>query len=288
MDEMLRMLREVREAAAPAPRVPASVRHLYQELRRHEVEAALARRLVLGLPKNTPGSGGAARARLRTLLGRRFQVRRAGAARAGQRLVALVGPTGVGKTTTIAKLAGQCRAQGGLRMALMSLDTYRIGAVAQMRIYAELLRVPFHAVDTPEALESALDAERDADLILVDTTGRSPGRPTEIEALSALLRRIPGVEVHLVVSATTKASDLEEVLVRFRPLAYRHVVITKLDEARTAGPVLGLALERGLSISYLTAGQEVPDDLERATPTRLSALLIPDPPTRRSRRQARS
>jgi flagellar biosynthesis protein FlhF len=94
--------------------------------------------------------------------------------------------------------------------------------------------------------------------------------------------------VHLVVSATTKGSDLVEVMQRFRPLRYQHLLVTKLDEARSAGPVLGLALQHNLSVSYLATGQEVPDDLEPATPRRLAAFLFPAGPAQRARAMARA
>jgi flagellar biosynthesis protein FlhF len=109
----------------------------------------------------------------------------------------------------------------------------------------------------------------------VDTTGRSPRQPEGIAPIRRLLREVPDLEVHLVVSATTKGVDLEEIVRRFRPLDYRRVLVTKLDEVRTYGPLLGLALQRRLVISYLSTGQEVPDDLEAATPRRLATLLVP-------------
>ena len=167
----------------------------------------------------------------------------------------------------------------------MSLDTYRIGAMAQMRS----MRNPADAASrgaTADELEAALHAERDADLVLLDSMGRSPQHREGIADLQPFFQRIPSAEVHLVVSATTKGSDAEEILQRFRPLAYRHIAISKLDEARSPGPVLGLALQHDLSISYLTTGQEVPDDLESATSRRLATLLLPSIPERRSRRSA--
>jgi flagellar biosynthesis protein FlhF len=194
-----------------------------------------------------------------------------------QRVLALVGPTGVGKTTTLAKLAGQLR-QSGVPLSLISLDTYRIGAVAQMQIYAELLGVPFQVARSAAELKAAVAGAREADIVLVDSTGRSPSHREGIAALQGLLAGLPACEVHLAVSATTKAGDVAEILRRFRPLDYRYLVLTKLDEARTAGPVLGAALERALPISYLTTGQEVPSDLEPATPRGLADLLLPDRP----------
>jgi flagellar biosynthesis protein FlhF len=157
-----------------------------------------------------------------------------------------------------------------------------------MQIYADLLGVPLHVARNPSEVAVALQASREADLVLVDSTGRSPSHREGIASIRACLRTIPGVEVHLVLSATTKGSDLEETLRRFRPLAYQSLLITKLDEAKTAGPLLGSALDRDLSISYLTTGQEVPDDLEAATPHGLASLLIPEGATAPAGRTGRA
>jgi flagellar biosynthesis protein FlhF len=289
IEEMYRMLLELRAGTSPTPRMPAALRPLYSELCRRELPAALARRLLLDLSADLPGGRESAiRTVLQTALNRAFRVQQAADAGRGRRVVALVGPTGVGKTTTLAKLAGQCRRAGGLKVALMSLDTYRIGAMAQMRIYAELLQAPLHVVRTPGELDRALRAEQDADLVLLDSMGRSPQHREGIADLQPFLQRLPNAEIHLVVSATTKGSDVEEILQRFRPLAYQHVAISKLDEARSPGPLLGLALQRDLSISYLTTGQEVPDDLERATSRRLATLLLPSIRERRPQRSPRA
>jgi flagellar biosynthesis protein FlhF len=281
MEQMYRMLLDLHEAATPAPRLTPGLQRLYRELCRREFPSALARQVLSDLPAPVrKGRGGADRATVRAALGAAFRVQ--GDMRsAARRVVVLVGPTGVGKTTTIAKLAGQRRRTGGAPPALVSLDTYRIGATAQMQIYAELLGVPLRVARTPDDLARAVRAEERTDLLLVDSTGRSPHHEAGIAALRTFLREIPEPEVHLVVSATTKGSDLEEILRRFRPLRYRHLLITKLDEARSVGAVLGLAVRHNLSISYLAAGQEVPDDLAQATPERLAALLLPDAPERR-------
>lgn len=279
MEQMYRMLVELHEAATPAPRMPPGLQRLYRELCRQELPAALARQILSGLPAAVR-KGGGGRTVVRAALGAAFRVQGDTPSRL-RRVVVLVGPTGVGKTTTLAKLAGQCRQAGGAPPALVSVDTYRIGATAQMQIYAELLGVPLRVARTPEDLGRAVRAEERADLVLIDSTGRSPHHEEGIATLRTFLRQIPDPEVHLVVSATTKGSDVEEIVRRFRPLRYRHLVITKLDEARSVGALLGLALRHTLSISYLAAGQEVPDDLARATPERLAALLLPDAPERR-------
>lgn len=282
LEDIRDLLLELRAEVGPSPKIPASLRSLYRHLLAQEVPASVARQLILTLPEELrvrrkaldPGI-------LQDLWAKLFRVSGPIAPGRQQRAVALVGPTGVGKTTTIAKLAGQLRHSAGLRVALISLDTYRIGAVAQMQIYADLLGISLRVVRTPAEMQAALRAERGADLLLLDTTGRSPRQAEGIAATRRLLRQIPDLEVHLVVSATTKGTDLAETLRRFRSLDYRRVLVTKLDEARSPGPLLSLAVERELVFSYLGTGQEVPDDLEVATPRHLAAYLIPQRPAAR-------
>ncbi len=285
LEEIHQMVRELRAEEASPVKVPMPLRPAYRHLLSQDVPATLARRHVLTLPVGgRPRGGTASLAPLHDMLARKLRVSGPIVPGKQRRVVTLVGPTGVGKTTTIAKLAGQLRRVQGLAIGLISLDTYRIGAVAQMRIYADLLGVPLHVVRTPAELQAALRAEHGADLLLVDTTGRSPHHAEGISAIRRLLSEIPDLEVHLTVSATTKGSDLTEILRRFRPLGYRRVLVTKIDEARTLGPLLSLALERELVISYLGTGQEVPDDLETATPRRLAGLLVPGAAPRQGRR----
>lgn len=289
VEDIRRLLDELRAERGRPAGVPAPLRAAHRHLLAHDVAPAVARRLLEALPPAAQaGRRGLPTDVLREAAARGFRVSGPIAPGRGQRRVALVGPTGVGKTTTIAKLAGQLGLAGDVRVALMTLDTYRIGAVAQLQIYADLLGVSLHVVRTPEEARGALEAARDADLVLVDTMGRSPRGAEGIAAIGRVLRAIPELEVHLVVSATTKGADLEEVLWRFRPLRYRRLLATKLDEVRTVGPLLSLALERGLTLSYLSAGQEVPDDLEPATPWRLAGLLIPDSPGARRRAPVRA
>ena len=285
LEDIHQLLAELRANLEPAPRIPVALRALYRHLVAQDLPARTARKLVLDLPAAVrAGRKPVDCASLQESLARAFRVSGPITLGGGRKVVALVGPTGVGKTTTIAKLAGQFQHGGGARVALISLDTYRIGALAQMRIYADLLGAPLHVVRTGTEISQALAAEPEVDLVLVDTTGRSPRQADGIAATRAILGQVPGLEVHLVLSATTKSTDLEETLRRFQPLGYERVLVTKLDEARTLGPLLHAALEHQFPVSYLATGQEVPDDLEAATPWRLAAPLIPSGP--RARRRA--
>jgi flagellar biosynthesis protein FlhF len=199
----------------------------------------------------------------------------------GRRVVALVGPTGVGKTTTIAKLAAGYRFREGKRVALITTDTYRIAGAQQLKSYAELIGLPCCVAPLPADLKRALTNDRDADVIFIDTVGRSARRQDQLEELAAYARGDDGCEVCLVLSATTKRADLLQAVEAYRSLGLSSIIATKIDETATVGPVCEAALAAAVPISYLTTGQEVPDDIEEAQPLRLARRLVGEPESRR-------
>jgi flagellar biosynthesis protein FlhF len=194
------------------------------------------------------------------------------------RVLALVGPTGVGKTTTIAKLAAIYRVGiGGEKpcsVRMITIDNYRIGARQQIETYGSIMDVPVSCVETEDELRKALVDNSDADLILVDTIGKSPKDAVKLAEVKRLVAACgPKAEVHLALAATTKSSDMGEILRQFEPFAYRDVVLTKLDETDRIGNAISALAAKGKSLSYLTNGQRVPQDIERATPLRLLVRL---------------
>jgi len=191
----------------------------------------------------------------------------------GARVVALVGPTGVGKTTTIAKLAGRL-VQQRRRVALVTLDTYRIGAVEQLRAYADLLGAPCEVAFTPAEATRAAARFADRDAVLFDTTGRSPRDSERLAELASTLRVVGGVETLLCVSSAASAESLADTAARFAGSAPAGLVVTKLDETDRCGPAFSLAAERRLPVAFLCAGQEVPTDLERASAERIARLCL--------------
>ncbi len=193
-----------------------------------------------------------------------------------RRIIALVGPTGVGKTTTIAKLAAGFRLEAKRKVALITIDTFRIAAVQQLRAYAEIMDLPMEVVQTADQMQPALQRLGDADLILIDTTGRSPRSDSRIDQLRHMLRMAGPHETHLVVSATTSRHDLESILDGFANVRPTATILTKLDETNQLASVLSVFDERALPISYVTAGQQVPDDIETADAQSLvQGLLAP-------------
>ena len=192
----------------------------------------------------------------------------------GSRVVAFIGTTGVGKTTTLAKVAAHFVLEANLKGALITADTYRISAVEQLKKYAEILGLPVEVVYSAADLKKAIARHRSKDFILVDTAGRSQYNEFQMEELKELLAAHPRMEKHLVVSATTKEEDVAEIMTRFSACKPDRIIFTKTDETRTIGMVVNLLAGDGLPLSYLSNGQSVPDDILPATADRLAELLL--------------
>jgi len=196
-----------------------------------------------------------------------------------RRVVALVGPTGVGKTTTIAKLAAGFRIEARRRVGMVTIDTFRIAAVQQLKAYAEIMDLPMEVVERPDQMSQALDRLGDVDLVLIDTAGRSPHSDARIDQLVELLRTAQPDETHLVLSATSSPATVQSVITGFAPIRPTAAILTKLDEAPyTAGIISAIVTSDsfpGIPLSYLTNGQQVPDDIAIAEAETLLSRLIP-------------
>jgi flagellar biosynthesis protein FlhF len=190
------------------------------------------------------------------------------------RVVALVGPTGVGKTTTIAKLAANYRLRENKTVGLITVDTYRIAAVEQLRTYAEIIDLPMEVVSTPREMREAIARMKSLDLVLMDTAGRSPRDEVRIQELRTILAEANPAEVHLVLSATTGAKSLITTAERFATVGTTALVVTKLDEATGLGNLLSVSRSCGLPISYVTDGQNVPDDIRIAQQRALAQQIL--------------
>jgi flagellar biosynthesis protein FlhF len=182
-----------------------------------------------------------------------------------------VGPPGAGKTTTIAKIAAQERARRGQKLNLLAADGFRVGAVEQLRIYADIIGSSFAVARTPAEIERSILTTRGT--VLVDTAGRSVRDPRAQEVVS-MLSGLPGVRTHLVMPAAASVRDLRNVLDAYGDKGPNRVVLTRVDEADSVSPLMHVLHERGLKVSYLGTGQRVPEDLERATPARLAAHVL--------------
>ena len=197
-----------------------------------------------------------------------------GASPGRRHLVALVGPTGVGKTTTIAKLAANFRLRERRRVGLITVDTYRVAAVEQLRTYADIIDLPMEIVATPREMHQALARMADLDLVLMDTAGRSPRDEVKILELRAMLAEAAPDEVHLVLSSVASAASLAKTAEQFATVGTTALVLTKLDEAASLGNLLPLVRSSRLPLSYVTHGQNVPDDIAPAEAGRLARGIL--------------
>ncbi len=192
----------------------------------------------------------------------------------GPRRIAFVGPTGVGKTTTLAKIAATLRLKRGLRVGIVAADTYRIAAVDQLRTYAEILGLPVEVASSPRDAARACEQLSDLDVILIDTAGRSQKDHMKVSELRAFIASAQPDETHLVLSATAGSRTLAREAEAFCALGVDRLVLTKLDEAESFGPLVALAIRLGKRLSFFTHGQEVPDHIEVARSRRLAALVL--------------
>jgi flagellar biosynthesis protein FlhF len=190
------------------------------------------------------------------------------------RIVSLMGPTGVGKTTTIAKLAAEQVLKYGKRVGLITTDTYRIAAVDQLRTYANILNVPLEVCYSPEDVNRALEKFDDRDLILVDTAGRNYYNDLNVRELNAYLQVLQPDETYLVLSLTTKASDLMQITNNFVQVKIDKLLFTKSDETKTFGAMYNLVSRHKIPLSYVTTGQNVPEDIEVVAVEKIASLII--------------
>ncbi|WP_097025835.1 flagellar biosynthesis protein FlhF [Clostridium peptidivorans] len=189
-------------------------------------------------------------------------------------IVVLVGPTGVGKTTTIAKIAGRLALLEKKKVGLITIDTYRIGAVEQLKTYADIMNIPFKVIFSMKDIESAMESMKDCDTILVDTTGRSSKNIMQISELRAFIEKINTKDIHLVISGVTKNRDINTILEGYKVLEYNYVIVTKLDETTTYGPILNILNTAKKPLSFITIGQNVPDDIKIPSKDEIVNLIL--------------
>ncbi|MBQ4531528.1 MAG: flagellar biosynthesis protein FlhF [Lachnospiraceae bacterium] len=180
-------------------------------------------------------------------------------------IVFFVGPTGVGKTTTVAKIASKLKLEEKKNIVLLTTDTYRIAATEQLHTYAEILDVPFRVIYTPEEMKEAKEEFQDYDMILVDTAGHSPSNQEQHNDLKRFIDSVDGEaetkNLYLVVSVTTKYKDLLKIVDSYQDFQKVKIIFTKLDETTTLGNILNLRMYTNADLSYVTCGQNVPDDI---------------------------
>jgi flagellar biosynthesis protein FlhF len=209
----------------------------------------------------------------------------------GCKVSAVVGPTGVGKTTTVAKLAARYAIERQKNVALISLDSDRIGGVGDLKVYAQAIGVPVKTAATPAAFQAAVKEFRKFDIVLVDTSGFNPKNQNQIDEIKTCLDRIGAVEIHLALSATAKESDLHNTLRCVKTIDVQHLIFTKLDESGTYGNLINVLVQYPLPVSFVTNGREVTDAIQTGSMDKIvehllgtfknrQALLAPERPDR--------
>lgn len=251
---------------------------IYERLREADIHPTLIGELLESLPDLSGWTPQAriplAESALRDLMARRIQTSGPIALTPGkQKRVALVGPTGVGKTTTIAKLAAHFALVEKRKVGLLTMDTYRIAAVEQLKTYSHIINIPIQVAYTQADVEPALQPLTGCDLLLIDTAGRSQKHVMQLGELKTLLEAVD-CETHLVLSATTKERDLLDQVHRFGAMPIHRLIFSKLDETTTYGTIYSVAAQCGIPVSYLTTGQKVPEDIEVADGEKLAAIVM--------------
>lgn len=192
------------------------------------------------------------------------------------KFVFFIGPTGVGKTTTIAKIASSMKLRSNIKVALVTLDTYRIAAVEQLRTYANILNIPISVVYSNEELERVKQEYKEYDIVLVDTAGRSHKNIEQVDDIQDMISMIPEElrEIYLVLSATTKYKDMIHITERYKEISDYNLIFTKLDETISVGNILNIKLLTQALLSYITWGQNVPDDIGKVNPQKIAKQLL--------------
>ncbi len=194
-------------------------------------------------------------------------------ARRNPYVVTLIGPTGVGKTTTIAKLAATMKLFNNKKVGLISADTYRIAAIEQLQTFANIANIPMDVVYTPEEMQQSLQKFQDRELILIDTVGRSQKNNQQLKDLQLFIDAGEPDEVHLVLSMTSGLRTLLDVVRRFKPLRPNRIIFSKCDESSSPGLLLNVLYKHQIPVSYLTTGQTVPNDIMKAEKDRLARWI---------------
>jgi flagellar biosynthesis protein FlhF len=281
LDELHAMVEKLCEHAssAPAHDLPEALFHVFTNLIEADVDEATAREWMdrlrgEGVPRSLEDAS-LVMSRVAEFLEAEISVTGPITTDANKcRVVALVGPTGVGKTTTIAKLAANYRLREKRRVGLITVDTYRVAAVEQLRTYADIIDLPMEVVATPREMREAVARMNHLDLVLMDTAGRSPRDEVRIQELKSMLAEAEPDDVHLVLSSTAGAKSLVNTAERFADVGTTALLMTKLDEANSLGHLVSMVRSVRLPVSYLTDGQNVPDDIQVARAGAMAGMLL--------------
>lgn len=280
MKQMMgRMLREV-EQTREVTNYPLQLERFFLHLRNQEVEEQLAAQLVKTVANDLSNEELQNQQLIRKSLEELIQQLIGVAspiqpkAEEDPKIIFLMGPTGVGKTTTLAKLAAHFSLIERKSLALITIDTYRIAAIEQLKTYGKIMGIPVEVVFTPEALQESIRHHEDKELILVDTAGRSHRNQAHMQELRDFINYNQAFENYLVLSACTRYQDMLKIYKSFSSISVHKLIFTKLDEAEVIGALLNMVHHTRKPLSYITNGQNVPDDIKIPDPQSLAQMIM--------------
>ncbi|SDJ72083.1 flagellar biosynthesis protein FlhF [Sediminibacillus albus] len=283
-DGVLKEIRDLKKwmelnTASQLPDYPVSYQLIYQHFLQQGIDDDKARQLVDGMVQEQAEPERSSESYTNLLsnqLEKSIQAGTFGGINYDKQFVHLVGPTGVGKTTTIAKIAANSVLKENKKVAFITTDTYRIAAIDQLKTYSKILDIPMEIAYNLEDYNKARQKFEDYDLVLVDTAGRNFRDEKYVKELGEIIDLDRDIDTYLVLSLTTKSSDLKEIYNQFKNVPLKQLIFTKKDETSTFGAMVNLCLEAEIGIAYITTGQDVPDDIEGLSPRKIAELIVGD------------
>jgi len=261
------------------PELPTKLKEYYDILISNEIEDKFAREIIFNVYENTSSKDINDDDYIRNLLIKEISDKIVLApnlkiSKNNSKVIAFIGPTGVGKTTTLCKIAAICKFFNHYNIAIVSIDTYRLAAIDQLKTFTDIANISLEIAYDSTELKNMIQKHRDKDIIFIDTVGRSPNNQEHLSELKGLLESISADEVHLIISANTSLSSMKEIIKNFGILMPNRLIFSKIDETINFGNIINLINFSHLPISYLTTGQVIPDDIEIADKNKLAGLVI--------------
>lgn len=267
------MMQSMKEDHLPATLQPLNQRLSSQEVTK-EIQSEILSKMMLTIGQEPDTSTAHIHRMAKSEIIKLIQTHQQTPETKNPEIICFIGPTGVGKTTTIAKIAADLLLREGKRVGLITSDTYRIAAVEQLKTYAGILNIPIQVVDSAADLTRAMNELKDCDIILMDTAGRNYQQKQYIDDLETLLTDKNKIQINLVLSLTSKYEDMKKIIDNFQTIKMDQLLLTKQDETSSSGAILNLIYHYSIPVTYIANGQNVPDDILTATPELIANFVL--------------